>query len=174
MEKDSWKKYCELCDRSCDALVLGYEPTNVLSGRFYVPGVSNCEEGFGFALRKVFGEKNGLFHWADSVKWATVKDLNRLEPRILRGVQEVVSGDPDYQTEFDQYFSSLGRRFEHHWVFLKGDLYKFIDGEREKAVELFDGFWNETEKNRWREIHGFMREYTANEFRGKDDKKNFN
>lgn len=172
MIKSSFKSYYELCNRSCDALVLAYSPTEVLAKdcerNFYIPSQNDVEEAFGFSLRKIFGEINGTNHWADSVKWGSVANLNKLEKRIKQGVGEIICGDKDYQTTFEGYLSSMWGNFNSTWVYLKGSLYGFREGKREIALEKFDKYWNKKEKSRWNEIHNFMREYTAEEFRKKN------
>jgi len=172
-ELDKFHEYCERTERACDALVLAYNPDFALSKNFrrnfYIPSVNSVEEAFGYSLRKLFGEKEGSYHWADAVKWATVRDLDKLDKRIREGTQEVISGDPDYQTIFEDYFSSLYERFEHTWIYMKGDFYRFADGKREEAFRKFQDFWNSGEKTRWNEIHRFMREYTYEDFAKKDN-----
>jgi len=161
--------------RSCDALVLGYSPKQAL-GRdfghvFYIPCSSDCEEAFGEALRKIFGARQGGSHWADHVRWSQVEHLEKLEKRILEGAQESIIGDPDYQTGFDMHFSSLNGRFESTWEYGKGTLYRFSDGRRDDALRKFEEFWNDAEKNRWKEIHGFMREHTQKQYQEKDERR---
>jgi hypothetical protein len=160
------KKYFELNDRSCDALVLAYNLENRLEKglSFYIPRSSEVEEAFGVALRKIFGTKEGSCHWADSVNWALVRELNSLDKRIHNGVFEVVSGDSDYQTIFEGYLSSSGGKFDSTWIYLKGDLYRFKEGKRKEALLKFENFWDEREKSRWKEIHKLMREYTQRQY----------
>jgi hypothetical protein len=173
MPNKEWEKHCELVDRSCDALVLAYSPNQIL-GRdfgknFYIPSCHNVEEAFGYSLRKTFGRKEAECHWADAVKLSMVANLDKLEKRILNGVKEVFSGHPEEQNYFGMYFSGLSGRFEQTWIFLKGDLYKFREGKREEAIQKFQMFWNEEERNRWKQLHEFMRKYTLKEFKKKSE-----
>jgi hypothetical protein len=171
---DKFKEKCNYWDRACDALVLAYNPENVLarsSGRnFYIPSGNRVEEAFGEALRKIFGVKQGSSHWADAVKWATVADLKKLESRILEGTQEAICGDSDYQTIFDGYLSASGGRFNHTWICMRGDFYRFEDRKREEARDKFDSFWTPEEKSRWQKIHRFMGEHTQEQYRRKENR----
>lgn len=166
-----YSKYVELTSRSCDALVLAYSPKEVLAkncGRnFYIPSHENVEEAFGFSLRKILGEKDGINHWADSAKWGSVANLNRLEKRIKSGVGEVICGDSEYQTIFEGYLSSSCGNFESTWIYLKGSLYGFAEEKREIAENKFEEYWNLKEKEKWGEIHKIMREYTKQSFERK-------
>lgn len=163
-----YSKYVELTNRSCDALVLAYSPEESLTkncGRnFYIPECSKIEESFGFSLRKIFGEINGTNHWTDSVKWGNVANLNKLEKRIVTGTEEIICGDPDYQTIFEGYFSSSNINLENTWIYGRGSFYGFAEGKRETALGKFEEYWNKKEKSRWDEIHKIMREYTKQIF----------
>lgn len=171
MEDKKYKAFSDLNRRSCDALVLAYNPRQILDSYcdrgFYIPSCHGVEESYGVALRKMFGTKEGSGHWADAVQWATIKSLSKLEKRIEEGVWTVVSGDPDYQTIFEGHFSSFSGKLEHAWIYMKGDLYRFRKGKREQALDDFDKFWNDSEKKQWAQIHKFMREYTREEYKKK-------
>lgn len=171
MSREKFEKSFESSQRSCDALVLAYFPGNVLGrnseNSFYIPSSHRVEEAFGYSLRKIFGEKEESVHWADAVKWGTIKDLKKLEPRILEGTREIVMGDRDYQTTFESYLSGVSGKFGDLWICGKGSLYRFIKGGRKEALQKFNDYWNEQEKKRWREIHKFMRKCTKKEFEGK-------
>jgi len=159
--------------RTCEALVLAYSPDQPLDrgfGGYYIPSCYDIEEAFGYALRKIYGEQEGGFHWADRVRWVTVANLEQLDSRILEGVRKVICGNPDHQTVFEGSFSFLHGKFEHHWVFMKGDLYRFREGSRERALEDFRTFWTEVEQRTWERIHVFMREYTIMEYEKKSRK----
>jgi hypothetical protein len=164
-------KYFELNDRSCDALVLGYSPYNILGkdfgNNFYIPSCSDVEEAFGYSLRQILGKKSGACHWADSAKWGTIANLDKLEDRIHGGVFEVVSGDSDYQTIFEDYLSSTWGKFDSTWIYGKGSLYRFREGKREVALKKFEDYWNEKEKSRWKQIYEFMKKYTHSQFEEK-------
>jgi hypothetical protein len=170
--KRNFEKLCELEDRSCDALVLAYNPSEALGsaydGPFYIPSCSEVEEAFGYSLRKIFGPKQGCTHWADSIKWDLVAGLNKLEKRIREGVGEATGGDRNYMTFFQMYLSmNFNPRFQSPWIYMTGDLYRFSKGKREETLEKFENFWNEKEKSRWIVIHDFMREYTAKQYKDK-------
>lgn len=156
--------------RTCDALVLAYSPSQILAkgyGRnFYIPSQVNIEEAFGDSLRKIFGKKECGSHWADAVEWGTIANLEKLEKRILQGTKLVINGDPDYQTWFGQYFS-LSNKLDHLWVSGLGDLYRFQEGERKKAIQEFESYWTNEEKSRWKQIQGFMRKHTKEKFNKK-------
>ena len=168
MEKELEKKW-ELEGRICDALVLAYSPSEIIAkedGRnFYIPSKCRIEEAFGNSLRKIFGKKDGGSHWADSVEWNTIANLEKLEKRILKGTKEIICGNSDYQNVFDLYLSSLSSNFEHVWVYWLGDLYQFNYGKREEALEKFQNYWTQKEKGRWNQIHKFMREDTKRQFK---------
>lgn len=171
MPDDERKRYGEFLDRACDALVLGYSPSNVLEsdvsrGGFYIPSSCDVEEALGYSLRKIFGQKEGGCHWADSVKWGTIANLGRLEKRILKGTRDVIWGG-DQQTRFEIYLSAFSEIFDHIWIFRKGDLYKFYNGKKEEAIQKFKDYWDKQERSRWKEIHKFMREYTKKDFERK-------
>lgn len=165
------KKQTEHLDRSCDALVLAYDPTQVLkadfSRKFYIPGCSHVEKAFGYALREIFGTQNGTSHWTDSVKWPTVANIDKLEKRILEGTREAICGDSDYQRRFNIYLFDLSGLFEHTWTSMMGEFYRFRDGRRKQALSQFGDYWNEQEKRRWGEIHKLMREYTQKNLKRK-------
>lgn len=169
MDKE-WKKHSYEMDRSCDALVLAYSPEQVLGRDFgrdlYIPSGGDVEEAFGEALRKFFGEKEGSYHWADSVRWNTIANQNKIEERIREGIWEVVSGDSDYQTIFNGYLSSSGI-FNHAWFSGIDDLYCFKKDKRELALGEFEIYWNVCEKEQWAQIHEFMRDYTKEQFKHK-------
>jgi len=161
------KDFEERTDRVCDALVLGYNPNNSLGrdyrGDFYIPGQFSVEEAFGFALGEIFGIQERFRNWGS---WRVVPNDINLEKRILNGVSEVITGDPDYQTIFGMYINS-DFRFDNTWIYLKGTLHKFREGKREAALTEFETYWNKQEKARWEQIHKFMREYSKREFKRK-------
>lgn len=162
-------------DRACDALVLAYDPSKALTvycGRnLYIPSGHDVEEAFGVSLRKIFGRQDGEgCHWADAVKWPTIANRNKIEKRIHEDVWKVVSGDPDYQTIFDGYLSMSTGRFEHDWVYMKGDMWAFAPGKREEALNKFNRYWRSKEKEQWTQIHKFMREYTAKQYKEKSER----
>jgi hypothetical protein len=162
-------KLFELEERSCDALILAYDPCEVLTKAydeiFYIPSKRVVEESFGFALRNIFGSEQGASHWADFIKWGGIKNLNKLEKRIHDGVGEATGGDHEYLNYFDTYLSmNFNPSIQYTWVYMKGDFYRFSKGKREEALDKFEKFWNEKEKSRWNEIHEFMRAYTKKEY----------
>lgn len=156
-----------LLDRACDALALAYNPNKPIASDYYIPSYRDVEEAFGFALRRIYGEKSGSSHWADSVRWSTVRNLDQLDKRIYHGVWKAVAGDWETMTLLQHYFSPLHGVLESLWVFLKGNLHRFKEGAREKAMEEFQRFWTDAEKTTWRKIHRFMRQYTKQEFERK-------
>jgi hypothetical protein len=152
--------------RNCDALVLGYDPKEVLTAEtFYIPDRNNVEEAFGYSLRKVLGEKKGIY-W-EYIGWIAVKHLDKLEKRILEGIEEVTGGDREYMTTFSHYLSSMSGRFENHFTYGKGTFYRFLGKQREQALKDFEDYWTKREKSRWQEIHKFMREHTQKQFKQK-------
>jgi hypothetical protein len=168
-------KYFEITNRACDALVLGYNSRDILGKdfekNFYIPCCSEIESSFGFALRKILGVKKGYIHLADCVRWDTIADLDKLEKRIYEGANEVIIGDPEYETIFSSYLHGLNsRNFESTWIYLRGDLYRFRKEKREEALEKFENFWTEKEKKRWKEVHNFMRSYTVKNYKEKEEK----
>lgn len=171
MQDKKWEEHCEFMDRSCDALVLAYSPNHALGHDFekgfYIPYSYDVKEAFGYSLRKIFGQKVGACHWADAVKWPTIANLERLEKRVLDGAKEVICGSPGSLTTFDLYLSHLAGRFEHIWIYRKGNLHRFREGRRKEAIQKFRDYWNEQETARWGEIHKLMREHTKKDFEGK-------
>lgn len=165
MDKELEKRF-EIKNRNCEALVLAYQPNQTIAhdrGRgFYIPSRSDVEGAFGYALRNIFGEMRAGSHWADSVRWNTIKDLDKLEKRILEGSQSVICGQYDIQTFFDSYLSSMSGRLEHTWIYMAGDFYRYLPGEREKAKKNFENYWTEEEKKRWKQIHKLMRKCRRN------------
>lgn len=172
MAEMGWEKHSELLDRTCEALVLAYQPNQVLARdydrKFYIPSHASIEEAFGYSLRSVFGTKEGGSHWADGVRWNTIDNLDDLEERIKTGSMNVLGGHPDEQTRFESYLSGYSPYFEHEWIYLKGDFYRFRQGKRKEALQNFSEYWSEEEGKRWKQLHKFMREYTQKEFEKKD------
>ena len=166
---DKGIKDYELIERSCDSLVLAYSPDHVLGSNyrsyFYIPSSENIQRAVGYSLRKILGGREAGGGWRDLVEWLTIANLEKLEPRILKGMKGAIDRYPDCKPPFEEYLSSLN--FENHWVYLKGDMYKFKDGKREEALQKFNDYWNEKEKSRWEQIHNFMREYTQKKFEEK-------
>lgn len=156
-------EFLERTDRACDALVLGYNPKKLIAEDYYIPGQFSVEEAFGFALGKIFGIQEQFRSWGP---WRVIPQDIPLEKRILDLTGEVITGDPDYQTRFGMYLNN-DFRFEPTWIYLKGDLYRFNPGKREVALEEFERYWNKQEKERWEQIHQFMREHTQKEFKRK-------
>lgn len=157
--------------RVCDALVLGYDSKDVLAvddeRKFYIPSRDTVEEAFGYSLRSIFGTKKEGSHWADNVRWLTIKRLDKLEKRILEGTKDIITGNPDYQTFFENYFSDFSGRFNSYFVYMKGTFYMFRTEQRKKAVQEFQSYWTAKEKARWAQIHNYMRQYTRKEFKQK-------
>jgi hypothetical protein len=148
-------------------LVLAYDPLKVLGEEggeiFYITSRPDVETAFGYSLRKIFGEKEGISWEGDYVKWDTIKELKKLESRILNETKKVIMGYPGETTYFESYLSGANQTgMCHLWIYGKGDIYGFADGKRTEALEKFSQYWNEQEKNRWCEIHKFMREFTEN------------
>jgi hypothetical protein len=162
-----YESLIELEDRACDALVLAYNPKEVLgecfSGNFYIPTQGDVEEAFGVALREVLGKQKGSPHWADRVMWNTIL-LDELEERIRKGTFDSINGNPDTQTLFGNYL--LSDLILEHGV---EELYRFQDGKREVVLKQFEEFWDEKEKARWTLIHHFMRDYTAEQYSKRKD-----
>ena len=171
MRPTKLEDFHERTERSCDVLVLAYNPEKIIGrdfGRnFYIPGCSRVEEAFGFSLRKILGQKEGCSHWADCVKWGSIANLDKLEKRIYEGTSEVIIGDSDYQTIFESYLSSTWGKFDSTWIYGKGSLYRFREGKREIALKKFEDYWSEKEKTRWKQIQKFMREYSLRKFGAK-------
>ena len=164
MPAKSYNQIMELSDRSCDALVLAFSPNQVI-GRdyekgFYIPSSSDVERAYGHSLRKILGRKDGGNHWSDAVLWGNINNINKLEKRIHNGTSQVICGDHQYQTIFEGYLSSMSMNFGHMFMYGKGDIYRFLEGQREKTSQKFKAFWTKEEKKRWDKIHKFMREYT--------------
>ncbi len=164
MPSKEYQRYQELNDRSCDALVLSYSPYRRLVSdcdrSFYIPSQGNVEESFGESLRKLLGETKGSSHWADSVRWNNIEGLDKLERRILEGTRKILIGPADYRTPFENYLSELWGKFEHAWIYGRGDFYRFRKGRRAEALEKFKNYWTPKEKVRWEQIHTFMGEHT--------------
>ena len=163
------KQHYEFMDRTCDALVLAYSPANVLGmahgDGFYIPPGERVGEALEHALIKILGQKNGSFHWDEAVKWETIANLKKLEKRISEGTHEVFSGGCDIP--LNRYLSLVSGVFEHFWICMTGDMYRFVRDEREKAEQKFTAYWTEEERMRWKQIHKFMRECTKREYKKK-------
>ena len=161
----------KLIDRSCDSLVLAYSPDQVLGHNyrddfFYIPSSSSIERAVGYSLRKIFGGREAGGGWRDLVEWLTIANLERLEHRILEGMKKAIERYPDCKPPLEEYLSSLN--FEDHWIYIKGNMYRFKDGKREEALQKFNDYWNEQERLRWEQIHNFMRECTQRDFKRKN------
>ena len=160
------KSYFELTDRTCDALVLAYLPDQFLGRDFYIPSHRHIKAALGSSLRKIFGQRRGIdLLEKDVIDFAGILDLEKLEPMILDGMEKTVKWPNTILEDHLSLFT--GMYFETTFISYKGDLYKFREGQREKALQKFNDYWNEPEKGKWEQIYNFMREFTKKEFEGR-------
>lgn len=156
--------YIDLTDRSCEALVLACQPKEILirsGGKdFYIPSQSRIEEAFGASLRKMLGIKRGCPHWADSVGWDTIRNLDTLPKRLREGTFESTRSEGEYQNPLESFMSATWGQFGQEWRYLKGDFFRFREGKREEAKEKFEQYWTDKEKEIWQQIHEGMRDHT--------------
>ncbi len=129
----------ELTRRSYDALVLTYSPKKVISrdseNVFYIPSTERIKESFEHSI----------------------KSIDKLEKRIEEGTRGVSKNERDRMSSFDRYFlPDLSINLAHTWVRGMGDLYRFKKGERKKALQNFDDYWNNKEKEQWEQIQELM------------------
>jgi len=171
MVNEDFSKYCELVDRSCDALVLAYHTNpsiRTFSGRdFYIPSAHIVEESYGHALRSILGSTDQGNHWADAVKWNSIAHRELLEQRIREGTWNAIKSDWETQSAFAGYLNGMSNTFDGEWQYEIGDLFRFKEAKREKAQQEFETFWSPVEKARWNRIHEFMRDYARKEYSSK-------
>jgi hypothetical protein len=166
--------YNERTSRACDALLLAYSPKQPLarafSRNFYIPSTTRIEEALGFTLKTICGIKSGSNAEWDNVKWGQIKNPEKIPSRVFDSFREViVSGSREEQSILAMSLGVLafGEVMEQHFVPGKGDLYRFIEGKREEALELFESYWTRREKSSLKKIHEGMRNYTAQQFAGR-------
>lgn len=172
--KEEIKQHNERTSRACDALLLAYSPdvpiARAFSRNFYIPRSECIEQALGFTLKTICGMKSGRTVWWDNVKWNDVKNPQKVPQRIFDSFREViVSENREYQSLFEMSLGviAFGEVMEHHWAYGRGDLYRFNDGKREEALDLFEAYWTKKEKASLKKIHEGMRKYTAQQFAGR-------
>lgn len=108
-----------LQDICCKSLVLAYSEDQPVikcgNSPYFIPNCFRVEEDFGCALRDIFGRKDGECSWNDRVKWSTVKNLEKLNKRILRGTQKIILSECDYASNFELFLSTSRRNFQVEW-----------------------------------------------------------
>ena len=166
------KKIFELEDRTCDALITGFlpsQPIQICYNRpFYIPSSNDICILLGISLREILGSKKGDYHWWDSVKWNTIASSDALNRRIVDSLRKVTISEKECNSHLDDYLCVISNpRLEHEWVSRLGDLFKYRDGEREKAIERVANFWKSEELDSFRQIHEVMKKHTKEMFEKK-------
>lgn len=167
--KEEIKQHNERTSRACDALLLAYSPevpiAKAFSRNFYIPRSECIEQALGFTLKTICGIKSGRTVW-----WDNVKSPQKVPRKIFDSFREVIVLESrEYQSLFEMSLGviAFGEVMEHHWVAGKGDLYRFNEGKREEALDLFEAYWTRKEKSSLKKIHEGMRKYTAQQFAGR-------
>lgn len=143
-------KNSELYERTCDALSLAYPPSAVLASekgeKFYIPSVNVVVESFGYSLNKILG-----------------KNSKNIEKRIKNGADKLILKDNGWSL-FGMYLDRLPNIFENSWKSNVGPIFRFSDWEKEEAIKNFSKYWNKKEKEQWKQIQKYMREFAKKNF----------
>jgi hypothetical protein len=166
------EKIFELEDRTCDALITGFLPSqsicNLYNQSFYIPSSNYVCILLGTSLREILGSKKGDYHWWDSVRWNTIASSDALNGKIVDLLRKVTISEKECNSHLDDYLYVINNpRLEHEWVSRLGDLFRYRVGERKKAIERAANFWESEELNSFKQIHEVMRKHTKEMFEKK-------
>jgi hypothetical protein len=148
----------ELEGRTCEALVLGFDPTNILIYDFYIPFSSRAQEIIRKAIPNSYGKNN----------FNLEEGRRELGDRLARGsyLSFFDQGFPgpysDSYTYFTQFFlggylKSSQRMFSTEWFPEFGNISKFRAGEREKARKRVEAYFNKFELEKIERIQEAMK-----------------
>ncbi|MCX6750518.1 MAG: hypothetical protein NTZ83_03600, partial [Candidatus Pacearchaeota archaeon] len=96
--------------------------------------------------------------------WNWMVNPERLRKRVKEGIMFVLErADRESNSSLDLYMLCNPSKLASEWSSMKGDLYRFRQGERKKAEERVKAYWNSEELQDFRNLHKYMRNYTQNQ-----------
>ena len=154
-------KELELKSRTIDALILGFnEP---IKYDLKIPDAYGIINSVGFAIDRLFGRKEpNLKHRKLSTLFLRYlgKDIIELEKRVKEGLKKVLVM-PGRENSFLQNTLLTEYKFGQEWFIGYGKLFRFREDEREIAERLVRDYFNEKEREDFRKLHKYMREYVS-------------
>ena len=165
------KNIFELEDRTCDALVTGFLPSQPIqvcyNKPFYIPSSSNVCKILEKSLVEICGKKRED-HFGRNIDWGSIDLSGPLNRKVIEGLRKSTSPPRDEYSLLDRYLSTCDNPLlEHEWIIRFGELYRYREGERKKAIERVNAFWNPVEMGSFRQIYGAMRKHTKELFEEK-------
>lgn len=145
------KDYPNVAALTCDALVTGFLPSQpirtIYNKSFYIPSAGDVK---------------------DLVQRAIGRTENK-NKRVLESIDLAIRSRHDADSYLWSYYFSTCQNplLEHEWVYRLGELYRYREGERKKAMERASKFWNSKEVECFRQIHHIMRKETKKLFERK-------
>jgi hypothetical protein len=150
------KKLFELEDRTSEALLLQFDPKEIITNALYIP--NPCE------IREIGLE----FHRANR---------EALQKRVREGLWAIFQRGSTWNEEtecaLENYMFKLGegiepawcgKRIEGAWIYGFGDLFRFKQGEREKVERLYQEYWNPEERADFDKIGIILRDKTKQQY----------
>lgn len=152
---DEFEKKQELEDRTIEALLLGFK--NPIYEDYNIPRAHEIEQAVGCSLADLCGmdkdKKEMILN--GGICW-DLHHPERLQERVRQGLQDIFSGYRDEQNSLDMYMKTL-HKLDWIWVYMLGDIFKFKDGDREKAEERVKAYWNAEELRNFQDINEGVR-----------------
>jgi len=138
---DEWNKVRTLRDKTIKSLVLSFnEP---IFEDYTIPSSYKIGQFAEIAIRRLCGvdkAKEKVF-MSEGVGWFYLKNVEVLQKRVKQGLMDTLGG-PRYEYSSLDLDMICPQYLERVWVFGYGDLYKFLEGERERTEAEFTEFWN--------------------------------
>jgi hypothetical protein len=162
--KLSLEQKLELEDRTIEALLLGFRKP--IWRDYSIPSPSKIQEATGYAIRKLCGIDGnkflGTYFNEEGIGWYYLANPEKIQPRVRKGLQDIFSGCKDEMNSLDRYMVTIENpHLQHEWVCLKGDIYKFKQGERKKAQERVNSYWKKPELDNFKTLHHLMNKYIS-------------
>ncbi len=151
--KSEWDMQCELEYKTCDALLLQFDPEQIIKSDFYIPSPTRIRE------------------------WTVDFDRKTLQQSVRDKLWEVLQRGSAWNEPtnciLEDYLLRLGgitwsgRRTEGNWIYMFGDLFRFKEGQREEAQRDYQDHWNEAERKDFDRIGIVLRDKVKVEYGGR-------
>jgi len=148
-KKSTFEERCQLVDRTIEAILLGFNKLLHPHYKDYViPSPRRIQDFVGKASRDI-----------------------KLRGRIKEGWERItmreVTGGPEQSTNYfeDYMHGFIQNKLDWRFFLGYGDLYKFREGEREKAEERAKSYWTTSEIKNFRKINVITQKMAIKHYR---------
>lgn len=151
VQESTFESLCELEDRTIEAILLGFnEPLHPLDKEYVIPSPRRIQDFVGKVIRDTNLQRRIKEGW------------KRITMRGVAGPEQSTNCLEDY------YMPIFGpSKLDWRWFPGSGDLFKFREGEREKAEERAKYYWTTSEINDFLKISVLTQKMAIEHYKNK-------